>query len=154
MRSPHEGFAQLVTHPVRVANEHGVDRPQQVDADQGCRRFVDFKWMHQRNGSIGNDKNDIQCAEYANDPWLNKKMLGVAHCRGPRQPSIKGGSRERSRLTANHFFWPNPLIKFHGGHVAGTDSGFTQTAASLVRQFGNEGGLVVTDMRVERRDQH
>src|ERR1700726_3214671 len=55
---------------------------------------------------------------------------------------------------ADHSLRPHPLVELLLGNVAQRQRSGLERGAFAMRMLGDRGGLVVTDMRVQRRHQH
>src|ERR671919_2909426 len=55
---------------------------------------------------------------------------------------------------ADHLLRPNPLIELLRRHQPELEGGFPQSLVLLVRLLGDLRGIVVADVRIERRHQH
>ncbi len=62
--------------------------------------------------------------------------------------------RVRHDSSSDHLLRPHPLVELLGRDEARGDGGLAQAGALLVRLLGDLGGLVVADVRIQRRDQH
>src|SRR5262245_33294732 len=60
----------------------------------------------------------------------------------------------RSALWRDHVLTAHQLIELLAGHQAKFHNRFAQGLALFVRLLGDLGGVVVTNVRIERRDQH
>jgi hypothetical protein len=57
-------------------------------------------------------------------------------------------------LRADHVFRFYPLVELFGGEQTEFNGGLLKILAFLVRLLGDLRGIVIADMRIERRDQH
>ena len=103
--------------------------------------------MHSRPNQAGARRQKVrQCKARMKKTGRRQQPGG-----GPLFAGAHESAGARLAQVAHHVGGHHPLVKLLGGQKAAGNGRFAQAGAFLVRFFGNEGGLVVANVRVQRR---